>query len=100
MWSEICQNAFHKLKVVLTSEPVLMAPDFDRAFKVAVDDVGVRAVLLQADSSGVDRPIGYFSKKLKRHQKVYSTIEKGALAVVLAVQHFEVYVASCPRLVI
>ena len=89
VWSEMCQNAFDKLKAVLANGPVLMAPDFGRAFKIAVDasDVGVGAVLLQADSSGVDRPIGYFSKKLNRHQKVYSTIEKETLALVLAVQH-------------
>ena len=98
VWSEMCQNAFDKLKAVLTNGPVLMAPDFRRAFKVAVDasDVGVGAVLLQADSSGVDRPTGYFSKKLNGHQKVYSTIEKETLALVLAVQHFEIYLASCP----
>ena len=71
-----------------------MAPDFDRA--VDATDLGVGAVLLQADSSGVDRPSGYFSRKLNRHQKIYSTIEKEALALVLAVQHFEVHLAICP----
>ena len=34
------------------------------------------------------------SNKLNRHQKAYSTIEKEALALVLAVQYFEVYVSS------
>ena len=79
--SKVCQNAFDKLKAVLASGPVLMAPDFERAFKVAVDasDVGVGAVLLQADSNGMDRPIAYFSKKLNRYKKVYSTIEKEVL---------------------
>ena len=28
---------FHKLNAVLASGPVLMAPNFDRAFKIAVD---------------------------------------------------------------
>lgn len=51
-------------------------------------------MLLQTDVSRIDRPVAYFSKKLDRHQKQYSTIEKEALALVLAVQHFEVYVSS------
>ena len=81
MCSEICQNAFDNLKAVLASGPVLMAPDFDRAFKVAVDasDVGVGTVLRQAFSSGLVRPIDYFCRKLNRHQTVYSTIEKETL---------------------
>ena len=40
--------------------------------------------------------MSYYSKKLNKHQKVYSTIEKETLALVLAVQHFDVYLASCP----
>ncbi len=97
-WSDKCQSAFDKLKAVLASDPVLVAPDFDKPFKLAIDasDVGVGAVLLQEDSNGVDRPVSYYSKKLNKHQKVYSTIEKETLALVLAVQHFDVYLASCP----
>jgi len=77
---------------------VLLAPEFHRPFKLAIDasDVGVGAVLLQEDSAGVDRPVSYFSKKLNRHQRVYSTIEKETLSLVLALQHFEVYLSSCP----
>lgn len=41
--------------------------------------LGVEAVLLQTDASGVDRPVAYFFKKLNRHQQRYSTIEKEAL---------------------
>ena len=36
----------------------------------------------------------YFSCKFNRHQANYSTIEKEALALLLALQHFEVYVGS------
>ena len=95
-WSADCQKALEMVKAILASEPVLVAPDFSVPFKLAVDacDVGVGAVLLQTDVSGIDRPVAYFSKKLNRHQKRYSTIEKEALALVLAVQHFEVYVCS------
>jgi hypothetical protein len=36
----------------------------------------------------------YFSTKFKKHQLNYSTIEKETLAMLLALQHFEVYVGS------
>lgn len=95
-WSDSCQVAFDQLKAILSSEPVLVAPNFSLPFKLAVDacDIGVGAVLLQEDRTGVDRPVAYFSKKLNRHQWMYSTVEKEALALVLAIQHFEIYVSN------
>ena len=36
----------------------------------------------------------YFSKKLNKHQKNYSTIEKETLSLMLAISHFEVYVTG------
>lgn len=76
--------------------PVPAAPRFDRPFKVAVDasDTGVGAALLQDGSDGVEHPVSCFSRKLDRHQKWYSTIEKETLALVMAFEHFEVYVSS------
>ena len=44
--------------------------------------------------------MAYFSKKLKRYQQAYLTIEKEALALVLAVKHFEVCVASGKKVVV
>ena len=91
-WSESCQEAFDNLKSILANEPVLMAPHFNKPFKIAVDarDLGSRAVLLQEDDSGVERPVPYFSRKLNIHQKNYSTIEKETFALVASLQHFEV----------
>ncbi|XP_068246727.1 uncharacterized protein [Palaemon carinicauda] len=37
---------------------------------------------------------GYYRRKLNEHQKKYSKIEKEALALVLALQHFKIYVTS------
>ena len=36
----------------------------------------------------------FFSKKFNKHQKNYSTIEKECLALILAIQQFEVYLTS------
>lgn len=51
-------------------------------------------VLVQEDLQGIDHPVSYFSKKFNKHQLNYSTIEKEALALLLALQNFEVYVGS------
>ena len=49
---------------------------------------------MQEDGNGVDHPVSYFSKKFYKHQKNYSTIEKECLSLILALQHFEVYLTS------
>ena len=96
IWSERCDKAFEELKAMLQSAPVLAAPDFRSPFKLAVDasDVAAGAVLLQEDDEGVEHPVCYFSKKFNKSQRNYSTIEKECLALVLALQQFEVYVSS------
>ena len=95
-WTSDCQNAFDKLNAILRSEPVLLAPNFNKEFKLAVDvsDVGAGGVLLQEDDNGVDHPVCFFSKKFNKHQKNYSTVEKECLSLILALQHFEVYLTS------
>ena len=95
-WNDKCQDAFGRLRAILKSPPVLLAPDFDKYLKLAVDarDVGIGAVLLQEDNNGIDHPVCYFSKKFNKHQKNYSTIENECLALILAIQQFEVYLTS------
>lgn len=96
-WDEACQRAFDRLKSLLCHFPVLKSPDFNKPFSIAVDasDQACGAVLLQrSDSDDLEHPVAYFSRKFNRHQKNYSTIEKELLALVLALQHFEVYVCT------
>ena len=93
IWSDQCETAFHKIKAILMSSPVLTAPDFQKQFKLSVDasDKGCGGVLMQEGENEIDHPICYFSKKFDKHQKNYSTIEKECLAMLLALQHFDVY---------
>ena len=96
IWSPECEIAFQKLKAILESSPVLVAPNFSKLFKFVVDasEVASRSALLQEDEVGVNHPVCYFSKKFNKSQLSYSTIEKECLALVLAIQHFEVYLSS------
>lgn len=95
-WSSECSLAFEAVKDLLCNAPVLSAPNFENPFKLQVDAsaTGVGAVLLQEDRYQIDHPVAYFSKKFSTCQRNYSTIEKEALALLLALQHFDVYVGG------
>lgn len=93
-WSSDCQQAFDNVRLLLCSSPVLAAPCFDQTFMLQVDasQVGAGAVLLQSDDQGVVRPVSFFSRKFNSYQHNYSVIEKEALSLIMALQHFDVYV--------
>lgn len=95
-WTNDCQQAFLSAKSLLCCAPVLSAPDVYRAFQLEVDAsaVGAGAVLLQEGADGIAHPVSYFSSKFNCHQRNYSTIEKETLALLLALQHFNVYVGA------
>ena len=80
------------VKALLTTAPVLAAPNFAVPFVLTVDasDLGAGAVLIQHGNDGLEHPVYFFLRKFNCHQRAYSTIEKEPLA--LALQHFEVYV--------
>lgn len=96
LWTPECASAFNAAKDLLSNAPVLSAPNFTLPYRLRVDASlsGAGAVLLQDDSCGVEHPVCYFSKKFTSPQQKYSTIEKEALALLLALQHFEVYLGG------
>ena len=100
-WNERCQVAFTQLKHILCAAPVLQAPDFNKPFSLYCDasNEGVGAVLLQVRDS-VEHPVSYFSKKLNAAQRNYSTIEKELLSIILALQHFAVYVPTGAHVIV
>lgn len=95
-------ESFEKLKKILTSEPVLVHPDFSKAFSIHCDASrhGVGACLMQEDCNGDENPICYFSKKLNKAQRNYSITELECLAAVLAVEKFRPYVELHPFTII
>ena len=101
-WTADCEAAVQKLKLMLSSKPVLQAPDFHKQFSLMVDasHMGAGAALMQVDEKGIKHPVSYFSRKFNQHQVNYSTIEKEALALLLALQHFDVYLNRTLYLVI
>ena len=76
-WSEDCQTAFDILKKVITSDSILIFPDFTLLFRLETDacNYGVGAVLSQK-KYGKSQPIGYWSRHLNKAQQNNSMIEK------------------------
>ena len=92
-WSEACQNAFESLKMALTSDSLLMYPDFAKKFLVTTDasGTGVGAELSQINDDGIERPVAFLSKKFQKSQKNYSTLDKELLGICVAVAYWDVY---------
>ncbi|XP_066946104.1 uncharacterized protein [Macrobrachium rosenbergii] len=62
-----------------------------RAREVSAFVTGDGLYECQEGEDGILHPVAYFSKKLIAAQRKYSTIEKEALCLVKAVEHFDVY---------
>ena len=52
------------------------------------------SVLLQEGEDEAEHPVTFFSKKLSPAQRNFSVIEQEFLAILLALQHFEIYLLS------
>lgn len=91
-WLPEQEQAFQKFKTILTSDSILIYPDFKKTFILTTDacNYAVGAVLSQGEI-GSDRPIAYASSKISNAQQNYSTTEKELLAIVWAVKHFRPY---------
>lgn len=93
-WTPDAQNAFDKIKELLSSSPILANPDFSKKFFLHCDasDYGIGAVLVQLDDDGQEKPIAFMSKKLNTAQRNYSVTERECLAAVEAIQKFRCYI--------
>lgn len=92
-WTQEAEEAFLKIKSVLTSSKVLANPDFMLPFTIESDasDVAVGAVLVQVQD-GIRRPIAFFSRKLSASQRKYAPTEKECLGVLMAIEKFRHFV--------
>ena len=87
-WLPQREEAFIKIKELVTQAPVLRYCDVNKEVTIEFDssDVGLGAVLTQ-DS----RPVAYASSTLTQTERNYAQIEKECLAIVFAAERFEHY---------
>ena len=79
------EESFINLKKMVAKETLLAYPDWSKPFIVHTDasDYQLGAVISQDD-----KPIAFFSRKLNRAQKNYTTTEKELLSIVECLKQF------------
>jgi hypothetical protein len=88
VWTPKCEEAFHTLRTLLTSAPVLAQPDIEKPFDVYCDasGTGLGCVLMQEG-----RVIAYASRQLRKHEVNYPTHDLELAAVVYALKIWRHY---------
>ena len=91
-------TAFHKLKQLLISAPVLIVPETGPSAKFTVitdaSDFAIGFSLHQDRGKGL-QPVAYNARKLSGAERNYPVQEKELLAIVTAVQAFRTYLEGC-----
>ncbi len=83
VWTDECQQAFNKIQHLLTNEPMLQLPDFERSFILESDasQYGAGSILSKV-RQGIIKPVAYYSRSLSKPEKNYSKIERELLSIV------------------
>lgn len=93
VWSTECENAFIKLKEVLTTPPILAFPqeEGDIILDTDASGVGLGAVISQVQD-GHERVLLYHSQVLSHAERQYCVTRRELLAIVEAVEKFHHYI--------
>lgn len=91
-WGERQKKAFNELKSIISSEPVLLVPNFNVPFVVTVDASGyaIGGTLSQDVGKGL-QPVAFMSKKMLPAEMKYAVHEQELLAVVCALREWRHY---------
>jgi RNase H-like domain found in reverse transcriptase/Integrase zinc binding domain len=84
-WGEEEQKAFDHMKQVISKETLLAYPDFDKPFVIHTDASHTQ---LGAVISQDNKPITFYSRKLKPEQTWYTTTERELLSIVETLKEF------------
>ena len=92
-WTAQLQSAFDATKQALASATLLVHPSATATTCLTVDasDLAVGGVLEQF-LEGNWKPLAFFSRKLDKAQKAYSTFDRELLAMYSAVKHFTYFI--------
>lgn len=95
LWCLEAEKAFLELKSRLVQAPILACPNFLYPFEVHTDasNFGIGAMLAQ-NIDGVEHPVAFMSRTLSKPERNYSTTEREALAVLVAIEHWRCYLEN------
>jgi hypothetical protein len=92
IWTKEQQEAFTELKRVLSTEPLLIYPDFSQPFIVACDaSTKALGAILSQVHDGEEKPVAYCSRQLNSAEAKYSVTELELLAFLFATKQFRCY---------
>jgi hypothetical protein len=98
-WHSLHQQQFEDIKVALTTAPVLatMDPDADFILRTDASDSALGGVLAQRQAIPgtdrfVERPLGFFSRKLHAVETRYPTYDRELLAIHDNLEHWAPYI--------
>jgi hypothetical protein len=85
IWTEECEQAFEAIKRSIARETLLNFPDFNKEFHIYTDasDFQLGAVIMQDN-----KPLAFYSRKLNKHQRRYTTGEQELLSIVETLREF------------
>ncbi|EER08388.1 retrovirus polyprotein, putative [Perkinsus marinus ATCC 50983] len=97
-WDNECDIAVAELKRLLTSDPLLVWPNFSKEFELHTDasDVGYGGVLIQRDAEHRERVIAYGSRAVGDLERSWTSQEKECYAAVIFVEEFRPYLQDRP----
>ena len=93
LWNDECQDAFEKLKVALTTAPVLGFPRESGGIFICDADASKDALgsVLSQEQDGQERVIAYYSKCFNKAERRYCTTRRELLSVACSIKHFLSY---------
>jgi RNase H-like domain found in reverse transcriptase len=86
-----CTKAVDKLITIVTNDPVLYHPNYDKPFTLEADasQYAIGVILQQADDSGKLYPVRYYSKALMDVERGYDIHDRELLALVKGLKQWQ-----------
>lgn len=81
IWTKECEDAFNKLRLYLTSEPLLVRPNYTDTFVITTDTSNYAIGAVLSNGKTTEHPIAHASRALTGAEIRYHTIEKGLLVI-------------------